>query len=165
MGRRRWIAITLVAAWALLVVVAGVWSAQVSPPTVREQSELGQGRAALDEAIAAVVAAAGSGVTVEVDEYQVDRDCDLSVLWRGTAVEQQVRLAVPAGDEPELLDRLARRLPEPWSASHFRAGQRLSADAGAFVTVVGEVTAPGEVQVTVATGCRPGADPELTDGG
>lgn len=161
MTRKRWIAAALMSVWVVALVVAGVWSYRTDAPTVREQSELAQGRQALDRAVEAVASAAGSGVTVEVGDYQVTTGCRVTLARQGTAVEREVVLTVPEGGEAALLDRLAERLPQRWPSRHYRAGQRLSADAGEFVTVVGEVAAPGRVDVTAATGCRPGDDADL----
>lgn len=156
MTRKRWVvlAVSLVSLWAVALVGAGVWSAQNGAPTVREQSGLEQGGQALDRAVDAVLDAAGSGVTSEAGIKRTS-GCRLTLARQGTAVEREVVLAVPEGGETPLLDRLAERLPAQWDTQYNRSRQRLSADAGDFVTVVGEVTAPGRVLVTAATGCRP----------
>ena len=159
--RRRWLVAALLTAWALVLLAAGVWSAATDPATVREQSELAQGRRTLDRAVEAVVAAAGPGAAPEVGRHVVTTGCRLSLVRRGTAVERAVEFRVPAGQERALLDKLAERLPRGWEVRRSRGSAVLYADAGDFVRVDGEVTGEGRVRVTAGTGCRAGTDPEL----
>jgi hypothetical protein len=164
-ARRRWLALTLLTAWAVALVGAGIWSAANDPATVREQSDLAQGRRTLDGAVEAVVAAAGPGVTPEIGGHLVTTGCRLSLVRSGTAVERVVVLRVPGGQEQALLDKLADRLPRRWETRHGPGSGDLYADAGDFVRVDGEVTGEGEVRMTASTGCRAGADPELSGAG
>lgn len=165
-GRRRWLAVSLLAGWALVLVGAGVWSAHHDPATVREQTDLAQGRQTLDRTVATVVTAAGPGRVAEVRDRQVSTGCRITLAREGTEVQQVIVLTAPEGREAELLGDLAGRLPEEWQPRQFRSGTRLFADAGDFVSVVGTVPEPGRLQVTVSTGCRPGDDPVLlTDTG
>lgn len=158
----RWVAMSLLALWGVVLAVAGFWSSQHDAPTVRAQSPLAEGRAALDRAVTIVVSAAGPGVTAEVGEYQITEDCRLSLTRRGTAVTQEILMTVAEGEEQALLDRLAQRVPESWEARSYPTLARFHADAGHFVRVDGEVAGAGKVRVTVNTGCRPGEDPELS---
>jgi hypothetical protein len=160
-ARHRWLAVSLLAVWALVLVGAGVWSAQHDPATVREQTDLAQGRQTLDRAVAAVVAAAGPGRVAEVRDHQVSTGCRITLAREGAEVRQVIVLTAPQGRESDVLDRLADRLPEEWQPRQFRSGTRLFADAGDFVSVVGTVPEPGLLHVTVSTGCRPGDDPVL----
>ncbi|HEY8452441.1 MAG: hypothetical protein FWJ70_17735 [Micromonosporaceae bacterium] len=162
-GRWRWLLPAVAAAWAVALVAAAVWSAHHDPPTVRAQSDLSRGRQVLDEAVDAVVAAAGPGVVERVGGYRVSTGCRLSLVRRGTDVARVVVLTVPPGQEAALLDKLADRLPREWRPRH--RGGTLYADAGEFVRVDGEAVAPGEVHVTARTGCRPGRDPVLSGTG
>lgn len=157
MTRQRWLAASLVAGWAVLLVVLAVWYAQAGPATVREQSDLASGRAALDAAVETIGAEVDQpGVEVEVRPYEVEVNCRLSLVWRGTDVTQQLLLTVEPGEEPALLAELAQRLPAQWEASYRPATGRLRADAGEFVKVVGVAESdPGQVRITVSTGCRP----------
>lgn len=157
MTGRRWL-IALALAWAVLLIVAGAWSAAHDRPTVREQSPLERGRARVDEAVGVVRQAAGPGVGVDVQPPEVTTGCELSVARSGSELDQVVLLTVPRGEEAALLDRLAERLPPEWEASRFREPERLLADAGEFVLVRAEVDAPGEVRLTLHTGCRPGEE-------
>jgi hypothetical protein len=159
---RRWVAAALLAVWALALVVAGVWSAQHDPATVREQSDLVQGRQTLDRAVETVIEAVGPAAVAEVYDYDVTTGCQITLAREGAEVDQVIVLTAPEGRESEVLDRLADRLPEEWHPRQFRAGSRLFADAGDFVSVVGTVAEPGRLHVTVSTGCRPGTDPLLT---
>jgi hypothetical protein len=153
---RRLLVLALLGCWAAGLLIAGAWSAHHHEATVREQSSLEQGWRTLDEAVDTVVAAAGSGVSAEVAAADVTDGCRVTVARSGTAVNRTVLLTVPAGQEPALLDRLAERLPAEWRPLHYRGSSRLVADAGEFVSVTGEVAEPGQVEVTVRTGCRPG---------
>ena len=162
-GRRRWLLPVVAAVWAVALVAAAVWSAHHDPPTVRAQSDLARGRQVVDDAVDAVVAAAGPGAVDRVGGYRVSTGCRLSLVRRGTEVARVVVLTVPPGQEAALLDKLVDRLPEAWRPRH--RGGVLFADAGEFVRVDGEVVAPGEVHVTARTGCRPGRDPVLSGTG
>ena len=155
MSGRRWL-IVLALVWAVLLIAAGVWSAANDPPTVREQSSLERGRARVAEAVELVRRAAGPGVDVDVRPPEVTTGCELSVTRSGSELDQVVVLTVPRGEEAAVLDRLAERLPPDWEANRFRDPERLVADAGEFVSVRAEVEAPGEVRLTLGTGCRPG---------
>lgn len=158
-GRRWWVAAAVV--WGLALVVAAAWSAHHDRATVRGQSSLEQGHQTVDEAVVTLQAAAGAYVGVDVRPYELTPGCQLTLAWRGTELDQVVALTVPAGQEPALLDKLVERLPAEWGARHDPNRSRLVADAGDFVAVRGEVTEPGQVHVTLSTGCRPGTDSEL----
>lgn len=153
-GRRRWWAGGLVAAWAAALLVAAVWSSQHDPPTVREQSPLAEGRQTLDQALALVVDTAGAGVTAELGPQRTV-GCRVSLTRPGSELDQSVRLTVPAGEEPALLERLAADLPADWDARYHAGRNRFFADAGDFVAIRGEAAGSGQVRLTAETGCRP----------
>jgi len=155
MTGRRWL-IAAAAVWAAALLVAAVASARTDPATAREHSPLDRGRQTLDGAVAAVLAAAGAGVTAEVAGYELATGCRLTLSRDGSTLERAVLLTVPAGQEPALLARLAERLPAGWGARHHESTQRLVADAGDFVSVRAEPAEPGRVEVRMSTGCRPG---------
>lgn len=157
-GRRRWWVTGLVAAWALLLIGAAVWSAHYDEPTVREQSQLTEGRETLDQAVATVVEAAGASVTAEVEPYELTTGCRVTLGRSGAEVDQTVVLTVPQGQEPALLERLVERLPPEWEARYNPNRNRFFADAGDFVALRGEVGDPGQVRLTASTGCRPNND-------
>lgn len=159
-GRRRWWAIGL-AAWALLLLVAAIWSSQNDPATVREQSDLAVGRQTVDRAVDTMVEVAGPAATTEIQPYELTSGCQLTLSRDGTELDRTVVLTVPAGQEEALLDRLVDGLPEDWGARYNPNLNRFFADAGDFVAIRGGVGDPGEVRLTAATGCRPGTDPGL----
>jgi hypothetical protein len=140
---------------------AAIWSSQHDPATVREQSPLVEGRQALDRALDLVVATAGPDVAAELEPYQLTPGCRVTLARRGTELDRTVVLTVPAGQEPALLERLVESLPAEWGARYHLASNRFFADAGDFVAVRGGVAEPGQVELTAATGCRPGGDPGL----
>ena len=162
--RRRWLAIGLVGGWALIVLALAVWSAATDPATVRPQSDLTTGRQALDRAVETLRERAGPAAAVEVGGYEVTTGCRLTVARRGTEVGRVLTVEVPAGTEPDALADLAAQMPPEWSARYYPRSGRLRADVGDFVAVVGEAAGPGEVRLTVSTGCRPGSDPGLPAG-
>jgi hypothetical protein len=157
-GRSRWRrwAVPLVVMWAAVLVVAGGWAAHHGTATVREQSPLAAGQQTIDDAVDAVLAAAGPGARPLVGDPEITEGCRLTLARRGTSIDRTVLFTVPEGQEPAMVERLVDRLPEHWDVRYFRASSRLRADAGDFVVVTGEVAQPGQVRVTLGTGCRPG---------
>jgi len=156
-GRTGWWAGGLVAAWAVALLVAAVWSAHHDPATVREQSGLAGGRQAVERAVALVVETAGPGVRVDVQPIQQRSGCEITLARSGTELDQTVLLTVPDDRDPMvLLDRLVAGLPANWGARYHVASNRFFADAGDFVAVRGGLAdQPGRVELTAATGCRP----------
>lgn len=155
--RRRWYALAT-ALWAVIVVAAAYVSAGRDEPTVREQSSVAQVRATVDRAVSGVVAAAGPDAVVSVSPFTRLGACRISAVRDGERWEQVVVLHTREGGEAALLDRLAAGLPPEYGARarHGDGGRHtLRADAGNFVAVSGEVAAPGEIRVSVTTGCRP----------
>lgn len=153
--RRRWWVGGLLAAWAVGLLVAAIWSSQHDPATVRDQSDLDSGRQTLEQAIATVVQVAGAAATPEVLPPELTSGCQITVSRSGSELGQTVVLTVPVGDESTLLSRLAAGLPAEWGARYHQEANRFRADAGDFVAIRGEVTQPGQVRLTADTGCRP----------
>lgn len=154
MTGRRWL-IAAVVVWGALLTVAGAWSAAHDPPTVREQSPIERARARVDEAVEVVRHAAGAGVGFDPRPPEVTTGCRLSAARSGSELDQVVVLTVPPGEEVALLDRLAEGFPPQWRAQRFTEPERVLADAGEFVAVRAQPGAPGEVHVSLRTGCRP----------
>ena len=156
-GRRRWWVAGLVGGWAVALLVAAIWSAHHDPATVREQSDLAEGRRALDRAVAELVDVAGPAVTAQVGPLQASPGCQVTLARSGTELDRTVRLTVPAGQDPAaLLDRLVEELPADWGASYRPGANRFFADAGDFVAVRGGLAEDGSrVELTAETGCRP----------
>ncbi|ASW58027.1 hypothetical protein [Plantactinospora sp. KBS50] len=158
---RRWIMPTVVLGWALLLVVLACVSVRRDAPTVREQRDLGAAATVADRALGALVAAAGPDPLVELGTPRLDRGCRLSVARDGASLARTVTFRAGAEDAAELLDRISDGLPAAYRAGTrplpAGPGPRLRADAGEFVAITGGVTAPGRIELTVATGCRPDA--------
>ncbi|MFC7547278.1 hypothetical protein [Plantactinospora sp. GCM10030261] len=171
-ARRRWLPVVLLLWFALLAGV-GYLSARQDPPSVREQRSVGEAEPRVDRAAGALIAAAGPGVLAELGEARVDRGCRLSAVWDGAILTRTVTVRTgPDDDAARVLDLIADGLPAEYRAGTRPGGNgdgpRLRADAGEFVSVTGAVTAPGLIELTIATGCRPAEPPatgeELTIG-
>lgn len=148
------------AGWAVLLLVLAYASVRRDPATVREQRDAGRALPVLDAAVGHLVAAAGPDAVVEVAAPRVDRGCRVSVVRDGTALTGVVTLRTTADGGPALLEELAGRLPTGYHAEigpddEGNSDAVLRADAGEFVAVTGRVTAPGVVELTAASGCRP----------
>lgn len=152
---RRWWVGGLLAAWAVGLLIAAIWSSHNDPATVRDQSDLDSGRQTLEQAVTTLVEVAGSAAAPDVQPQQVTSGCQISVSRSGSELDQTVMLRVPAGEESALLDRLAAELPAEWGARYYPRANRFRADAGDFVAIRGEVVEPGQVRLTAGTGCRP----------
>lgn len=159
--RRRWLLIGVLVAWAAVLVGLAVWSVHAGPETIRPHSDLVSGRQNLDRAVETLRAGAGPDVRVDLEPYEVTEDCRLTVARRGTEVDRTLVLSVAHGSEPAVLEELASRVPADWSARFYPDTGRFRADAGDFIAVTGETPEPGQVRLTVSTGCRPGEDPAL----
>jgi hypothetical protein len=150
----RWL-IALVAAWALFLAVSGTIYALHGSPTVREQTTIASARPTIDRAITNVIAAAGSGPIVIVGPFVQTRTCDITPVRSGVEYARTVDLIAAPGTESGLLKTIADGLPKAYGA---KAGPgdvlELYADAGDYVGLVGNVPAPGEVEIRAATGCR-----------
>ncbi|MFB9238946.1 hypothetical protein ACFFWC_26035 [Plantactinospora siamensis] len=156
---RRRILPYVVAAWAMLLLGLTYLSVRHDPPTVREQRSLAEAAPVVDRAIGALAAAAGPDALLELGEPRLDRGCRLSVARDGASLSRAVTFRTAPGDAGGLLDRISTGLPAAYR-SDTRAvpdgpGPRLRADAGGFVGINGGVTAPGVIELTAATGCRP----------
>jgi len=158
-SRRRWVWPVVLTTWAVALVVAAYLSARTAPPTVREQRTVAQAQRVVDQAVAEVLLASGgaaAGAVPEILAYDLRTGCRLTSARDGQELNRVVMFTTPAGAEVSTLDRLADGLPAAYQA-RVRQGA-LRADAGEFVGLRGGVIGPGQVQVTVATGCRPPAD-------
>ncbi|MFG2055531.1 hypothetical protein ACGFI9_16055 [Micromonospora sp. NPDC048930] len=163
-GRRwlRWL-VPVTVAWAVLLAGLTWWSVRHDPPTVKEQRTLGEAASVVDRAIGRLVAALADDAW-ELTPARVERGCRVTPLADGASLTRGLDVAVAAGGERALLDRVAQRLPADWRAGvATEVGRpRLRADAGEFVAIDGRVVADGLVRFSAATGCRP-ADTEIID--
>jgi hypothetical protein len=151
-ARRRRLWITLVAAWALLLLGLAVWSARNDPPSLRDQTTLASAKATIDATTAQVVAAVPTGWQVNDEGYR-DSACELSLVRDGVATVRTITLSGPAGAEPAALAALAERLsaavrPPSGPASSF------SYDAGNYVLVRGNTGPAGTLVIQLTSGCR-----------
>lgn len=153
---RLWITIGAVL-WAILLVVAGTWSARNGAPTVREQTTIVEALPTVDRAVAAVVtAAAGPRAVVGVGGYErTQSGCDAGNRT-GERYHRVATVFVTPGTEGDLIGRVAGALPRDWDAVVRRGGgiNELRADAGFYVRVTGSVVESGEVRFAADTGCR-----------
>jgi hypothetical protein len=151
-------------AWALVLVVGGVWYARHGRPTVREQTTAAGAGPTVDRAIGQVINAAGTGVVPAVTGYDEVTTCAITPVRQGVRYDREAWLATAPGTESALLDRIVAGLPRSYraSAAHPKTGgltaQRMSADAGDYVQITGSVDRAGLVRVTAGTGCRPRGD-------
>jgi len=155
---RAWLTVAA-AAWAIALVVAGVYAARKGRPTVREQTTIAQALPVLDRAIAAVVAAAaGPQAVVAIEGYEQLRDRCRAGNRDGVRYSRSTRVYTPVGQEGALVDRIARALPRSWKAAAGgpRDARRLRADAGFFVRLGGGQVGSGELRFSADSGCRVG---------
>ncbi|MEV0429970.1 hypothetical protein [Micromonospora sp. NPDC050495] len=165
----RWLVAATVA-WAVLLAGLTWWSVRRDPPTVKEQRTLDQAGPVVDRAIGRLmVAIGGDGVPALLPD-RIERGCRVTPLADGAELTRGVEVAIAGDDVPDLLARVAGRLPADWRAGVRVAadGPVLRADAGEFVAVEGRPAGPGRVRLTAATGCRPvgaGYQPPTATGG
>nr|MDT0660291.1 hypothetical protein [Micromonospora sp. DSM 115978] len=159
----RWLIIGTVG-WAVLLVGLTYLSTRLDEPTVREQRSLSQAVPVVSRAIGELVVAAAPDAVVELSPARLATSCRITPLRAGATLERDVVLRTTPDQVAALVDRIADRLPAGYRAGvrpdRDGSGPTLRADAGEFVTVTGELTGPGELTVTAATGCRP-TDPDL----
>ncbi|GAB3144618.1 hypothetical protein GCM10027290_23300 [Micromonospora sonneratiae] len=155
--RRKWRPWLVVAAagWAVLLLVITYVSARDDVPTVREQHDIAQASPVVERAIAALVAAAGPDVVVELSTPRLEEGCELSLVWEGATLERDVTFRTRETDDRPLLSRIGLALPASYRATVRPATGTFRADAGEFVAIKGGVTDPGVVKLTASTGCRP----------
>lgn len=156
--RRRLLAAGL-AGWIVVLLVVTYVSVRRDEPTVREQRSIEEAGPVVDRTLGDLVAAAGPDVVVELAERRLRTGCEITLFRSGAAIDAAITVRAPEADAPEVLDRIASRLPAAYQAGvrHRSDGvaEALRADAGEFVAVEGELIAPGVVSLTVQTGCRP----------
>jgi hypothetical protein len=157
--RRRRLLTAMVAGWAVVLVVLGIWYSLQGKPTVKEQTTIAQAQSTVDRAIGQVVTAAGSGVVPAVGGYQKVADCEINPTRSGARYARELYLYTAPGSEPALLDRVAAGLPAGYhaKAQHPTTGNKdtLAADAGDYVAIDGTLAQPGAVRIVANTGCRP----------
>lgn len=155
--RRRWW-VVVVAAWAaLLLVLAFVARGR---PTVKEQQSPAAARPAVDAAIAAVSAAAGSGAVLATGGYDQVKRCSLSASRSGVEYARTADVYGPVG----LAGRIRSGLPASYQAvvapDLTGGGEVTVARPDPFVKLTVRQVAddPGHLLATADTGCRPTTD-------
>ncbi|WP_306203986.1 hypothetical protein [Actinoplanes sp. RD1] len=162
--RRRWWVVGIVAAWAVVLVGASVWSVRNDPPTVPEQRDIAAALPVVQRASGFVVAAAGGpGQVLEIGALTFDRDCALTPVRDGVEAARDVVVRVKDNEAPEVLEAIGAGLPGDYHAAveHNLDQTRFSlrADAGEFVGVDASIReADTTIRLRVSTGCRPLAD-------
>lgn len=151
--RKRNLIIAAVVAWALVLVVVAIVSYRTDRATVPGQTTVGQARATMDHVSGEVIAIAPQLSAVIGDDNE--RECQITKARDGRALTKTVTLATPKGTEETLLRTIAERLPASYRArvTEPEDSVALYADAGNFVAVRGR-TAPGQVTITMTSGCR-----------
>ncbi|MFC3380725.1 hypothetical protein [Couchioplanes azureus] len=161
--KTRWWLVAIVAAWAVGLTGAALWSVRHDPPTVAEQRDIAGALPALRQASGAVVAAAdGPDRAVEIGPLRFDAECALTPVRSGVEARQEITVRVRSDQAPGALESIARALPEEYAPAlrHLDDNSRhvLRADAGDFVAV--DATAASDAPVFslwISTGCRPAA--------
>jgi hypothetical protein len=164
---RRWV-VALTLGWLAILVLGLAWALWRGNPTAREQTSVEQALPAADRALATVQAAATEdGQAVVYAGPFTGETCNVTSVRHGQRFRRPLTVVVNPGTEQALLERIAARLPASYHA-FTRAGTspRLYADAGFYVSIVGTISAPGQVRFVADTGnCRPGSNVEITTGG
>lgn len=143
-------------AWGVLLVGLGFWSALRSPPTIREQSDLGAAKQVIDGVVGRISGDVPRDWQL-FDEGYLEESCELTLIRDGRKVTRSLRLAGPAATENDAVSQIAttvggedlRVRPVNGPAETFYA------DAGEYVAVRGRIDSPGIIVVQLTSGCRP----------
>jgi len=148
---RKWAYIG-VAVWAVVLLGLAVYSYRYDPPTVAGQTTVGQARATMDKVTGELRTVSSS---LQIGGY-AEQACDITDAREGLALRRQLTFSTQPGGEAALLKSIAAGLPSAYHARTSGSDDTISlyADAGTFVTVRGRTADPGEVVVTLASGCR-----------
>ncbi|WP_162908240.1 hypothetical protein [Allorhizocola rhizosphaerae] len=145
---------TIAGAWGVLLVILGAWSSFRSPATTREQRDLGQAKATVDQ----VVGRLSGNVPADwrlFDEGYREEPCEVSLVRDGVLATRGLALSGPVGSESGAISRLASTLDGASLRPGEGSPEGFFADAGEFVAVRGSITAPGSITIQIKTGCRP----------
>src|SRR2546430_14844559 len=152
----RWL-LAVAAAWALVLAGATVYGTFHSRPTVRDQTPLSDGLRTVDQATAALLAAArGPGTVPAMSGYvRTDAACRITPVRSGMRYERSLEFFTAPGTENGLLGRIAAKLPRSYRAH----AAPLRADAGDFVAVTGHQVGPRGIRGVADTRGRAGDRP------
>lgn len=141
----------VVAAWALLLMGLGAWSAFNSPATVRDQSTVASGKATIDRVVGSISDQLPAPWRLDDGGYQ-ENTCSITPMRDGKTATRTLTLSGPQGAEKEQLQRLANQFD-----SRIKTTDRSAFyfDAGNFVAVRARDNGPGIIVVELKTGCRP----------
>lgn len=155
---RLWLAV--VVAWSITLAGLGYASARHDPPTVPEQVTIVGAIEAAEGVTAELTNALDPrhAIVIASDRASAARPCEINPAWSGTSYRRVITAYVPVDGAQPLLARVRGSLPQRYRASlaTSRGGKTLVATGEAAVTIRGTVEAPGQVALTVDTGCRPG---------
>ena len=151
MRKRTWMFVGI-SAWVVLLLGLAVYSYRHDPATVPGQTTVAQARATMDRVTGELQAVSSS---VQIGEY-AEQPCDITNVREGLALRRELTFSTQPGGEAVFVRSLAARLPAAYRARANASGDTVSlyADAGTFVTVRARKAEPGEVVITLASGCR-----------
>jgi len=151
MTKRMWMYVG-VAAWAVVLLGLAVYSFRSDPPTVPAQTTVAQARATMDRVTGELRAVSSK---IQIGAY-AEQACDITKARAGLALRRELTFTTDPGGEAALLRSVAAGLPASYHARTSGSDDTLSmyADAGTYVTIRGRLADPGEVVVTLASGCR-----------
>lgn len=144
----------VIAAWAVVLVVLGVWSAMRSPATVREQRDIDAAKAVIDRVVGDVSGRMPPDWQLSDEGYR-EEGCEVTVARDGLRVTRTVSLSGPAGTESRVVSHLASGLEGAAVRPGEGAPEGFYYDAGEFVAVRGRTVSPGSILIELKTGCRP----------
>ena len=152
MTKQRWLYVGL-AAWAVVLLSLAVYSFRHDSPTVPGQTTVAQARATMERVTGQLQAAVSS--PPHIGAY-AEQACDITNVRPGLALRRELTFTTDPGGEPALLRSIAAGLPPSYRARTSGSDDTISmyADAGTYVTIRGRLADPGEVVVTLASGCR-----------
>lgn len=155
---KRWLVVAATV-WGLVIAGLAYYSLRTGRPTAREQTSMSSALPAADQALGDFAAVLDPAATVTVlgGYTELDPDCRITLIRHGARYERVLTVYTKEGAEPALLDRLAAGVPHHYRAhvTHATKTRTLTAVAGNFVAVRGDIAAPGQVRITADTGCRP----------
>jgi hypothetical protein len=140
------------AAWALLLLGLGAWSAMRSPATVRDQSTVASGKATIDRVVGEISDKLSDPWRIDDGGYQ-ESGCSITPMRDGQAATRTVTLSGPQGSEQAELARLADQFDSRIRSSG-TSNASVYFDAGNFVAVRARGHGPGVIVVEFKTGCR-----------
>ncbi|WP_020520659.1 hypothetical protein [Catelliglobosispora koreensis] len=142
------------AAWGLLLLGLGAWSAFSSPPTVRDQSPLASAKETTETVVGQIRATVPTEAFFQDSGYS-ESTCSLTPVRSGTSAVRTLTVTGLTGMEAATL----RSLHGALKGSVLQPGDGIPTgffyDASNFIVVRGEITEPGKLTVELKTGCRP----------